>query len=136
MAAVGTRGAEMKTFVELVQSRRHWIDSVLRPWCRAAPRAELVKAEAEWEDIAGRAAPEFTLWLWAWERFPVLYVEGMRGVEETYPVRVTLTDGTKVEGYPDSKQSRRGQLFISQEDGSIAGPFAVDAIAAIERRGH
>ncbi|MCA9080733.1 MAG: hypothetical protein KDA58_09255, partial [Planctomycetaceae bacterium] len=60
----------MPTFDELVASRRAWNETVLKPWCQSASRKELRLAAQEWLDIAGRAAPEFTLWPWAWSRFP------------------------------------------------------------------
>lgn len=123
----------MSSFADLVQSRRNWIDNVLRPWCRQATRADLLRAEAEWSDIAGRAAPEFTLWQWAWERFEVLCVEGLTGVDETYPVRVVLREGTVVTGYPDARRSQRGELYLLQSDGGTAGPLPIDTIAEIER---
>src|SRR5687767_6788549 len=80
----------MKTFAELAASRREWIDAVLRPWCVQASRRDLVLAEMDWGDIAGRVDAEATLWTWAWGRFPELVHEGLSGVSETREVRVQL----------------------------------------------
>ncbi|MEZ5942403.1 MAG: hypothetical protein R3C18_13500 [Planctomycetaceae bacterium] len=122
----------MAKFEELIESRKAWIEEVLRPWCVAAPRVELLKAEQEWTDIAGRAGVEFTLWPWAWSRFPVLYVEGMGGINETHKVQVTLDSGHSVSGFPDSRESQRGQLVLLGDDGHV-GPYSIDSIVAIER---
>ena len=78
------------SFDALAASRRAWIDDVLRPWCREARRTDLLKAEQEWNDIAGKVDADRTLWLWAWSRFPCLYVDGLGGLEESWEVRVTL----------------------------------------------
>ncbi len=123
----------MPTFDDLIASRKQWIEDVLRPWCRQASRLELLLAEREWLDIAGRAGAEFTLWPWAWSRFSVLYVEGLKGIDETYEVTVTLTDGTAVVGFPDSQKSQQGQLVLVNAHG-IQGPYALDLIAAVQRQ--
>jgi hypothetical protein len=123
----------MTTFDDLAASRRQWIADILQPWCRAAPLAELRKAEREWGDIAGRVEPEFTLWLWAWSRFDVLYVEGLKGVDETFEVRVRLKSGEEHCGFPDARQTRRGTLVLQGEEGQL-GPFSIDDIASVERR--
>jgi hypothetical protein len=125
----------MTTFLDLVDSRKAWIETVLRPWCRQAPRRELLKAEQEWLDIAGKVAPDFTLWLWAWERFPVLCVDGLKGLDETFPVEVTLKTGEKIQGYPDSRESRRGELFLVTLDGAASGPHLLDDIQSVSRAG-
>lgn len=122
----------MSTFTQLVESRKAWINEVLIPWCRTAPLPELRKAADEWSDIAGRVDPEFSLWLWAWSRFPVLYVEGLRGVEETYAVRVGLRDGREFQGYPDARQSRRGALVLQTRSGAV-GPFWIDEVSQVDR---
>lgn len=120
------------TFEALAASRRAWVEEVLRPWCRCAPRRELLQAEQEWTDIAGRPAPEFSLWLWAWSRFPALYVEGLPGVDETYEVRVRLRGGAEHVGFPNARETRRGMLRLEGADGPL-GPFSLDDIESIER---
>ncbi len=120
------------TFSALAESRRAWIEQVLRPWCRCASRRELLQAEQEWVDIAGRPAPELSLWLWAWSRFPPLYVEGLQGVDETYEVRVRLRSGAEHVGFPNARESRRGMLVLEGTEGPI-GPFSIDDIESIER---
>lgn len=129
----------MRTFDELAASRRAWIAEVLQPWCRSASLNELRKAADEWGDIAGRVDPDLTLWLWAWSRFPVLYEEGLTGLNETHEVVVRLTDGFEHRGYPDARQSRRGELFLlgRSETGSTIdlGPFRIDDVVAVERAG-
>jgi hypothetical protein len=121
----------MSLFDELAASRRGWINDYLIPWCRRATRKDLLKAEQDWGDIAGKVAPEWTLWLWAWSRFPCLYVEGLGGLEEAWPVRVTLRDGRVIEGYPDSRGSVRGELQVLTD----AGPerVSIDEVASVER---
>ncbi|MFG0336125.1 MAG: hypothetical protein ACF8TS_22430 [Maioricimonas sp. JB049] len=129
----------MTTFDELAASRRAWIADVLQPWCRSAPLKDLRKAADEWGDIAGRVDPDLTLWLWAWSRFPVLYEEGLSGVNETHEVIVTLVDGREMRGYPDARQSVRGQLVLLGRDDSGAtvdlGPLTIDDVASVERAG-
>lgn len=130
----------ISTFDDLTASRRAWIQDVLRPWCQSANRMDLLKAESEWEDIAGKAAPEQTLWTWAWERFPALVYEGLTGVNETQQVRVTLKNGTEYTGFPDGRRSERGQLFLilsgevqaaSTSKLTEAGPFSLDNIQSV-----
>ena len=121
----------MSTFEDLVTSRKGWIENVLKPWCLSAPRLELLKAEQEWHDIAGRVDAEGTLWLWAWSRFPALVVEGLHGIDESYEVTVMLKDGGTHIGFPDSNQSHRGQLVL--QGASEQGPFPLDDIRSIER---
>ena len=127
----------MSTFDELAESRRRWIADVLQPWCVQAPRKDLRRAELEWTDIAGKVDPQATLWKWAWSRFPDLVSEGINGIEETWPVRVTLRNGTTCTGYPDSRQSEQGQLVLISDDPSSAeptlGPFSIDDIAEVIR---
>lgn len=124
----------MMTFAELVTSRRAWIDEVLKPWCRAAARRDLLLAEQEWPNLAGKVAVEMTLWSWAWSRFPGLGVEdGRAGVDETWPVRVTTHDGQTREGYPDSRASIRGTLVLITSEGQTLQPISIDDIAGIEQ---
>jgi hypothetical protein len=122
----------MTTFSDLVASRRAWLSDVLTPWCRVASRADLIRAEQEWTDIAGKVAPERSLWLWAWSRFPALYVEGLGGLEESWPVRLVQRDGSVVEGFPDNRASGRGQLVIQTSAGPTQ-PITIDDIASVER---
>jgi hypothetical protein len=122
----------MTTFSDLVASRRAWLSDVLIPWCRVASRADLIRAEQEWTDIAGKVAPERSLWLWAWSRFPALYVEGLGGLEESWPVKLVLRDGSTIEGFPDNRQSGRGQLVIQTAAGPTA-PINIDDISTVDR---
>ena len=122
----------MTTFSDLVASRRAWLSDILIPWCRVASRADLIRAEQEWTDIAGKVAPERSLWLWAWSRFPALYVEGLGGLEESWPVRLVQRDGAVIEGFPDNRASSRGQLVIQTSTGATP-PITIDDIASVER---
>lgn len=123
----------MMTFAELVASRRAWISSVLEPWCRQAPRKELLLAEMEWPDIAGRAPLEATLWRWAWSRFPALCSESLPTLDETFRVTVRCRDGRTATGYPDSRQSRQGELVLLDSRGDRQGPFSIDEIVSVEQ---
>lgn len=130
----------MRTFQDLVASRQRWIQEELIPWCRQAGRADLLRAEQEWGDIAGRVDPNATLWTWAWSRFEAITHEGLAGVNETHRIEVTCKDGTQASGYPDGRLSERGQLHLiadaaASEDSAAdqAGPFSIDDIAAIRR---
>ncbi len=129
---------EGSSFEQLAASRREWIDSVLRPWCRTASLRELKKADAEWFDIAGRADTGATLWTWAWERFPAIVHPEMSGVNETHQVTVSLRDGTLLSGYPDARRSQKGQLTLIGIDEHGArtqfGPVSIDDIADIIRQ--
>lgn len=125
------------SFEDLAAYRRQWIDSVLHPWCRQAPLKQLRQAEIEWLDIAGRVDIDATLWTWAWERFPVLTHPEMSGVNETHAVRVTLKDGTVIDGFPDSRESRRGTLVLARlsvdtTDATGTGPVSIDDIESVE----
>jgi len=128
----------MNSFEEMAASRRDWIDNVLTPWCRQASRVDLLKAEPEWNDIAGKVDPVKTLWLWAWSRFPDLVHESL-GIEETSEVEVELADGRRITGFPDSRLSQRGHLYILGSDSTSArltelGPFSIDDVVAVHRR--
>ena len=127
----------MNSFEELVNSRKSWIDKTLRPWCQQARRMDLKKAEPDWVDIAGKVAPEKTLWLWAWSRFPELVHESM-GIEETSEVEVRLRDERAFRGFPDARNSQCGELVIlgrdpATEENTEFGPFSIDDIVSIQR---
>lgn len=127
----------MPTFDELVASRKAWIRDVLQPWCRGASLVSLRQAELEWNDIAGKIAPEKTLWPWAWSRFPELVHESL-GIDETVEVEVALQDGRIVCGYPDSRASQKGTLVLwgvleAGETPRELGPFSIEQLATVKR---
>ena len=127
----------MSTFDELVASRKAWLSEVLQPWCRKASLISLRQAELEWIDIAGKVAPEKTLWPWAWSRFPDLVHESL-GIEETAEVEVALHDGRTVRGFPDSRASQQGKLVLwgadaTDEKPHELGPFSIEQIATVKR---
>src|SRR5712691_9605368 len=127
------------TFAELVASRQKWIEEVLKPWCRAAPRKELVQAEQDWPDIAGQVDARATLWVWAWSRFAGLVHDGLPGIDETHLVRITTRDGRVLEGYPDNRESQHGQLRVLCESppGSgrqeLSDPISIDDVVTVEQ---
>ncbi|MFQ5732479.1 MAG: hypothetical protein ACE5KM_11070 [Planctomycetaceae bacterium] len=125
----------MSTYEELAGSRRDWIDGVLVEWCRRADRAELLKAEADWANIAGQVDPDTTLWTWAWSRFPALVHPGMSGLDETREVRVRLNDGSEFTGYVNARRSRRGELVLSgtsgESRGEDVGPWFLEQFAEV-----
>lgn len=129
----------MTTFSDLVASRKEWIESVLKPWCAAAPLIQLRLAEQEWGDIAGRVDPQATLWSWAWSRFPALVSEGLAGINETHEICVALRNGESFEGYPDNRQSTGGRLVLLCRSHADPGrfeesrPISIDEIATVER---
>lgn len=127
----------MSTFADLVASRKAWLADFLEPWCRGASRKDLLLAEQEWTDIAGKVDPEKTLWKWAWSRFPGLIHESL-GIDETSEVVVTLNDGRTFRGYPDARKSLRGQLTLltTDERGRFAdaGPFSLDDVVEVKRQ--
>lgn len=122
-------------FDQLVASRTDWIESFLKPWCRTAPRLALLRAHQEWGDIAGKVDPDHTLWLWGWSRFPHLYVDGLSGLEESFPLCVVMQDGTETRGYPDARASRYGYLALVPVDADAPSPppLSIDDIASITR---
>lgn len=126
-----------RSFEDLAASRREWIETVLRVWCRSAYLKELKKAEVEWFDIAGRADTNATLWTWAWERFPDVVHPEMAGVHETHAVQVTLKSGTQLSGFPDARRSQKGQLVLIGTDSTgammIHDPVSIDDVEAITR---
>lgn len=126
------------TFDDLAEARRHWIESILKPWCQTALRKDLLKADAEWLDIAGKVDADATLWTWAWERFPVLTHPDLSLVNETHEVIVTLKNGTTLAGYPDARRSKRGELVLVRRDPStgatlLTSPENIDNIQSVER---
>jgi hypothetical protein len=129
----------VNTFDDLVASRRTWIESVLKPWCRCAPLADLKRAELEWANLAGRIDPQATLWTWAWSRFPGLVHEELPGVDETHEVRVTLKNGETRIGYPDNRQTEGGKLVLLSTASDAgrriteSGPISIDQIAEVKR---
>jgi hypothetical protein len=129
----------MQTFADLVASRKAWLADVLAPWCAQATVQELKRAELEWVDIAGKVDPEKTLWFWAWSRFPDLVNADLVAIDEARKVTVSLRDGRTFTGFPDSRQSKQGQLVIVARDPARPGshdergPFSIDEIAAIVR---
>lgn len=123
---------EVQTFEDLATSRREWIESILRPWCRQAGLTQLKQAAMEWHDFAGRVDMQATLWTWAWERHPAIVHDDLPGVNETHQVTVTLQDGRTVSGFPDGRKSLHGQLILI-DDGQEHGPFSIDDVTAVER---
>jgi hypothetical protein len=129
----------MQTFADLVASRKAWLADVLAPWCAQAALKELIRAELEWVDIAGKVDPEKTLWYWAWSRFPDLVNADLVAIDEARQVTVTLRDGRSFTGFPDSRQSKQGQLVLVGRDPARPksheehGPFLIDDVTAIAR---
>ncbi|MFO1022839.1 MAG: hypothetical protein U0903_19405 [Planctomycetales bacterium] len=119
-------------FTELVESRKEWIAQVLIPWCRQAERKELRLAELDWPDIAGKIAPEKSLWFWAWGRFPELVHAELQGIDEASTLEVTMRDGTTFRGHPDARESTHGELVLVAR-GQMHGPLSIDDIQAIKR---
>lgn len=125
-------------FEALIASRKAWLADVLRPWCLTADRRALRKAELDWTDIAGRIAPEKSLWAWAWGRFSDLVNEELNAIEETYPVEVVLKSGVTHAGYPDARESEHGQLVLMRREPATRqfvheGPFSIDDVVSIRR---
>lgn len=126
----------MERFEDLVESRKAWLRDVLQAWCRTASLTALRRAELEWVDLAGKVAPEKTLWPWAWSRFPELVHESL-GIDETNAVEVTLQDGMRICGFPDSRASVQGQLVLwaASSDGTPGnlGPYSIETIRSVRR---
>lgn len=121
------------TFAELVASRKAWLDDILRIWCQRARHRDLLLAEQEWIDIAGKVDPEKTLWAWAWSRFPDL-IHPELGIDESQEIVVTLGGGPVYRGYADARRSRQGKLCLLQSgDGCEVGPFLIDEIAMVQK---
>ena len=125
------------SFAELIASRRRWLEQELQPWCLQASRRDLVRAELEWLDIAGKVDADKTLWYWAWSRFPALVHEHLVAIDESRRVTVRLRNGETHTGHPDSRQSRQGQLVLlcladpTSRRYEDRGPFSIDDIAEI-----
>lgn len=125
----------VESFEQLATSRRQWISEVLMPWCQQANLRDLREAEHDWLNIAGRVDPAMTLYTWAWSRYPALVHDGMAGLNETQEVRVELRSGETVAGYPDARESSRGQLVLTAATDvgfDQLGPFSIDEVAAVE----
>lgn len=126
------------SFEELAKSRRDWIEEILKTWCMQADRKNLLLAELEWLDIAGKVDPSKTLWAWAWSRFPNL-VHPDLGLDETHRVSISLRDGTSHQGHPDARKSARGMLLLfdrSPKEGfHESGPFSIDEVQSVIRLG-
>ncbi|TWT57530.1 hypothetical protein KOR42_08910 [Thalassoglobus neptunius] len=125
----------MKNFHDLVESRRKWIHETLVPWCKTAERKDLLLAEQEWVDLAGRPDPELTLWAWAWNRFPELCDPNVGKLNETHQVTIFRKNGTQVTGYPDARTSQAGLLFLITDDGKTVGPVSIDDVESVEISG-
>lgn len=127
------------TFADLVASRQQWIEGTLKPWCLAAPWKELFQAEQDWANIAGQVDAQGTLWAWAWSRFEALAHEGLPGIDETHPLRVTTRGGRVLEGYPDNRESRHGKLKLLCEvppgsgDYELSDAISIDEVMTIVR---
>lgn len=102
----------MTTFLDLAASRRQWIEEVLRPWCMHARSAELHRAEQEWLDVAGRISPDFSLWMWAWSRYPGLVIADLWRIDEAVELQIELADGRAVTGFADTRQSHQDLLVV------------------------
>ena len=128
----------MKTFSDLAAARIDWIESVLKPWCKVAVRAELIKAELEWLNIAGKVDANSTLWTWAWSRFPELVHDGLAGVNETHRVCVFTSDENKLYGFPNERETVQGILSLLTERLDATGnavfeEVSIDDIRAVKR---
>ncbi len=126
----------MDTFEDLADARRTWIDEVLRPWCERTVRRELLAAQQEWTNLAGKVDSEKTLWAWAWGRFPDLVHEEMSGIDETAKVKLRLKTGDEFVGFPDARESEGGLLLLLVDQGGgleHLGPFNIDDIEEIRR---
>jgi hypothetical protein len=122
----------MAAFADLVASRRKWIHDELVPWCLTATSVELAMAEQVWPDLAGRVAPQYTLWIWAWQRFPGLVIPDLDRFDEALEVEVTLRNGEQFTGFPDARRTQRDQLvLVSSQLGMEVPPLGLDDIAGI-----
>lgn len=135
-ASTVERQSQLRSFADLADSRKAWIHETLRQWCQQARRNDLLQAEHEWVDIAGKADPVKTLWAWAWSRFPQL-VHADMGIDESAEVQVTLQQGTSFRGYPDARKSQQGQLVLYGADVTGAWqygePLSIDDVMQVQR---
>ena len=132
---MASENESVESFEQLAASRRQWISDVLMPWCHQANLRDLREAEHDWLNIAGRVDPAMTLYTWAWSRFPALIHDGMAGLNETQEVRVQLRSGETATGYPDARESSRGQLVLTATTDvgfDQLGPYSIDEISAVE----
>lgn len=125
------------SFDDLATSRKAWLNDQLKSWCQRASVTALKQAELEWVDLAGKVAPEKTLWPWAWSRFPDLVHETL-GIDETSAVEVALQDGRQVRGFPDARLSQRGQLVLwedrpNQQPPEQHGPYSLDMVVRVKK---
>lgn len=131
--------SDVTDFVSLVESRKHWIQHVLRPWCRFASVAELRLAALNWGDLAGQISPDATLWPWAWERFEgVIHTE--LGFDESRQWNVSLRNGSEISGYINGRLSRGEQIVLVYRDGhsqelTTTSPISLDEISSIRPLG-
>ncbi|QDV31048.1 hypothetical protein Spb1_29850 [Planctopirus ephydatiae] len=127
--------SDVTDFVSLVESRKHWIQQVLRPWCRSAPVTELRLAALNWVDLAGQISPDATLWPWAWERFEgVIHTE--LGFDESRQWKVSLRNGSEASGYINGRLSRGEQIVLVYRDShseqlTTTSPIGLDEISSI-----
>lgn len=128
--AVPQKAPDKADFAALVESRKSWIHGELRRWCQHASRKNLLLAEQEWFDIAGKADPAKTLWAWAWSRFPELVHEGI-GIDESVEVIVRTKTGGESRGYPDARQSTAGRLVLIGSQAT--SPIIIDDIVSVAR---
>lgn len=125
--------AAQPTFAHLVTSRKEWLEGQLKPWCQRARQRDLLLAEQEWIDLAGKVDPEKTLWAWAWNRFPDL-VHAELGIDESHEILVTFTSGETCQGYADARRSHQGKLYlIRSADRADVGPFLIDDVQAVTK---
>ncbi|MBI1347135.1 hypothetical protein GC163_12705 [bacterium] len=131
-----TSPTALQSFTDLAESRKSWIHDTLRTWCRQATRQDLLLAEHEWVDIAGKADPVKTLWAWAWSRCPALVHDDM-GIDESSEVEVEDRTGRTHRGYPDARQSRQGLLVLYGRDDSghwrHCEPLSIDDVISVHK---
>ena len=126
-------------YSDLVVSRKAWLDNVLRPWCFQAGYKDLLLAEGEWQNLAGKVEPQKTLWYWAWSRFPELVHPDISDINETHALTVELKNGDQYTGFPDARESLHGKLVIQlteQTDKGMANTqkqFKIDEIHTVQR---
>jgi hypothetical protein len=55
------------------------------------------------------------------------------GINETDEVELTLEDGRTFTGYPNARETHRGQLVVLQSSGELSEPLSIDDIASVSR---